>query len=53
VGPTKVFWLLPKLPVFFMPKKKSPKSFTVFGLRLILIFCETKTGQKTATGTGH
>jgi hypothetical protein len=33
--------------------KKSPKSFTAFGLRLIWIFCETKTGQKIASGTWH
>ena len=33
--------------------KKSPKSFTAFGLRLVLIFCEVKNKQKTATGTGH
>jgi hypothetical protein len=44
---------LPKLLMFFWSNKESPKSFTVFGLCLILIFCETKTGQKTATGTGH
>jgi hypothetical protein len=31
--------------------EKSTKSFAVFGLRLIWIFCKTKTGQKTATGT--
>ena len=33
--------------------KKSPKSFTVFGLRLILISCDVKNKQKTATGTGN
>ena len=33
--------------------KKSPKSFVVFGLRLILISCNVKNKQKTATGTGH
>ena len=33
--------------------KKSPKSFAVFGLRLILISCDVKNKQKTATGTGH
>ena len=32
--------------------KNSTKSFTVFGLRLILIFWEVKNMQKT-TGTGH
>ena len=52
-SPPRSSGLLSKLLVFFLPKKKSPKSFIVFGLRLILIFCETKTGQKTATGTGH
>ena len=44
--------LLPKLLVFFWSNKKSPKSFIAFGLHLVLIFCKTKTGQKTATGTG-
>ena len=44
---------LPKLLVFILSNKKSPKSFMAFGLRLVLIFCKTKTGQKTATGTGH
>ena len=34
-------------------QKKSPKSFDVFGLHLVLIFCEVKNKQKTATGTGH
>ena len=33
--------------------KKSTKSFTVFGLRLILISCDVKNKQKTATGTRH
>ena len=33
--------------------KKSPKSFMVFGLRLILISCDVKNKQKIATGTGH
>ena len=33
--------------------KKSPKSFAVFGLRLVLFFCEVKNKQKIATGTGH
>ena len=31
--------------------KKTPKSFTVFGLCLILISCDVKNKQKTATGT--
>ena len=44
---------VPKLLVFILANKKSPKSFVAFGLRLVLIFCKTKTGQKTATGTGH
>ena len=43
--------LFPKLLVFILDK--SPKSFVAFGLHLVLIFCKTKTGQKTATGTGH
>jgi hypothetical protein len=33
--------------------KKSTKSFASFGLHLIWIFCKSKTGQKTATGTWH
>ena len=33
--------------------KKSSGSFAVFGLRLILISCDVKNKQKTATGTGH
>ena len=33
--------------------KKSTKSFTAFGLCLILIFCDVKNKQKTTTGTGH
>jgi hypothetical protein len=45
--------LLPKILVLVLSRKKSPKSFMAFGLRLVLIFCKTKTGQKTATGTGH
>jgi hypothetical protein len=36
-----------------LAQKKSTKSFAVFGLRLIWIFCKSKTGQKTATGTWH
>ena len=42
-GPLVVFWSI----------KKSPASFTVFGLRLILISYEVKNKKKTATGTGH
>ena len=33
--------------------KKSTKSFAVFGLHLILISCDVKNKQKTATGTGN
>ena len=33
--------------------KKSPASFAVFGLCLILISCDVKNKQKTTTGTGH
>ena len=33
--------------------QNSPKSFAVFGLRLILISCDVKNKQKTATGTRH
>ena len=33
--------------------QKSTKSFVVFGLILILISCDVKNKQKTATGTGH
>ena len=33
--------------------KKSPWSFVAFGLRLILISCDVKNMQKTATGTWH
>ena len=33
--------------------EKSPKSYAVFGLLLILISCDVKNKQKTATGTGH
>ena len=45
--------ILPKLLVFVLANKKSPKSFVAFGLRLVLISCKTKTEQKIATGTGH
>src|SRR5215216_3641414 len=34
-------------------QKKSLKSFAVFGLRLVLIFCDVKNKQKTITGTWH
>ena len=33
--------------------KKSTKSFAAFGLRLVLISCDVKNMQKTATGTWH
>ena len=33
--------------------KNSPKSFAVFGLHLILIFCDVKYKQTTTTGTWH
>ena len=33
--------------------KKSSKSFTAFGLRLVLISRDVKNMQKTTTGTGH
>jgi hypothetical protein len=33
--------------------KKSTKSFAMFGLRLVLISCDVKNLQKTATGTWH
>ena len=36
-----------------MVHKNSPKSFTVFGLCWILIFCDVKNKQKTVTGTWH
>ena len=38
---------------FLLVRKKSPKSYAVFGLHLILISCDVKNKQKTATGTGH
>ena len=41
-GPSWEFWSI-----------KSPKGFAVFGLRLILISCDVKNKEKTATGTGH
>ena len=33
--------------------KNSPKSFRVFGLRLVLISCDVKNKKKTTTGTWH
>jgi hypothetical protein len=56
------WWVLPTLvfvsdtssyPRLSSGPKKSTKSFAAFGLRLIGIFCKSKTGQKTATGTWH
>ena len=38
---------------FLLVQKKSPKTYAVFGLRLLLISCDVKNKQKTATGTGH
>ena len=37
---------------FLLVQKKSPKSYAVFGLHLILISYDVKNKQKTATGTG-
>ena len=34
-------------------KKNSPESFVVFGIHFVLIFCDVKNMQKTATGTWH
>ena len=63
LGPPGMPWwvVLPLEPplVLLLPNrcvlvhKNSPKSFAVFGLRLVLIFYEVKNKQKTATGTGH
>ena len=36
-----------------LAQKKSSKSFVAFGLRFVLISCDVKNMQKTATGTGH
>ena len=47
--PQVLLWPIGSLSVH----KKSTKSFVVFGLRLILIFCDVKNKQKTATGTRH
>ena len=44
--------LLPPI-LGFLVNKKSPASFAVFGLRLILISCDVKNKQKIATDTGH
>ena len=49
VTPIVLLWpmLLPLL------HKTSAKSYAVFGLRLVMIFCEVKNKQNTTTGTGH
>ena len=47
--PQVLLWSIGSLLAY----KKSTKSFVVFGLRLILISCDVKNKQKTATGTGH
>ena len=44
--PREVSGFLPKLPGSLMSRKKSPKSFVAFGLRLVLIFWKTKNRQK-------
>ena len=38
---------------FLLAHKKSSWSFVAFGLRLILISCDVKNMEKTATGTWH
>ena len=38
---------------FLLAHKKSSWSFVTFGLHLILISCDVKNKQKTATSTGH
>ena len=47
--PQVLLWPIESLLVH----KKSTKSFAVFGLHLILVFCDVKNKQKTATCTGH
>ena len=56
------WWVMPPLghplvllwPILsVLVHKKSQKSFTVLGLRLILISCDVKNKQKIATSTGH
>ena len=44
---------LPWLPSCLLGRKKSPKSFSSFRLRLIWIFYEVRNKQKTTIGTGH
>ena len=45
-APTSSSGLLPKLPWSLMSRKKSPKSFVAFGLRLLLYSEKLKIGQK-------
>ena len=40
-------------PSCVLVHKNSPRSFAVFGLRLILIFCDVKDMQKPTTATWH
>ena len=60
--PDTPWWVVPssRLPkvqpgpnIFLLVHKKYPQSFVAFGLRLILIFCDVKNMEKTATGTWH
>ena len=62
VGPGAPWWVVPPRgtpqmllwPIgSLLAHKKSTKNFVVFGLCLILIFCDIKNKQKTTTGTGH
>ena len=59
-GPGAPWWVVPPSghpqvqlrPIgFLLVQKKTPKSYAVFGLRLILIPCDVKNMQRTATGT--
>ena len=61
-GPGAPWWAVPPSghpqmqlrPIrFLLVHTKSPKSYAVFGLHLILISCDVKDKQKIATGTGH
>ena len=60
-GPGAPWWVVPpsghpQVPLWpngcLLAHKKSPWSFVAFGLRLVLISCDVKNKQKTATGTG-
>ena len=42
-----------KAHAFLLAHKKSSWNFMAFGLRLILISCDVKNKEKTATDTGH